>query len=401
MWLQPHLSPGGTWIFDRAGWCPGMATDVHEFDITDLVTPGGSAEIDYGVNGALLSEANYLVSNQMVTYGAPNFTTDASIEAIKRPSQRVEYERLNPACNLPQIIIKNTGSQTLTSLHINYGVQGGMSGSFEWSGSLDFLETAEVTLPVDDIHFWSTDQSDKIFEVTISQPNGGQDQYANNNYMTSSFAEAAILDDPDLILQTRTNNRGSENRYTIKDYNGEVVLERNNMSNGTTYSDEISLPAGCYSLDFEDDGDDGLEFWYWAVVGENVGVGALSFRRVITPTASIAVKTFDPDFGGGLKFDFVIPQSEAADEIEMPRRFSVYPNPASDEVSIELQGFPNQTFHVQLSDLTGMVIKESIIDHRFDTQVHPFRLPDVAGGMYYLKIWNGKEVRVREIVILD
>lgn len=398
---NPIYPQGGTWIFDRAGWCPGMATDVHEFDITDLVTPGGTAEIDYGINGALLSEANYLVSNQMVTYGAPNFTTDASIEAIKRPSQRVEYERLNPACNLPQIIIKNTGSQPLTSLHIDYGVQGGMSASLEWSGILDFLETAEVTLPVEDIHFWSTDQSDNIFEVTISQPNGGQDQYANNNYLTSSFAEATILDDPDLILQTRTNNRGSENRYTIKDHNGEVVLERNNMSNGTTYSDEISLPAGCYSLDFEDDGDDGLEFWYWAVVGENVGVGALSFRRVITPTASIAVKTFDPDFGGGLKFDFVIPQSEAAAEIEMPRRFSVYPNPASDEVSIELQGFPNQTFNVQLSDLTGRVIKEGIIDHRFDTQVHAFRLPDVAGGMYSLKIWNGKEVRVREIVILD
>jgi hypothetical protein len=398
---NPVYPQGGTWIFDRAGWCPGMATDVHEFEITDLVSPGGTAEIDYGVNGSVLGEANYLVSNQLVTYGAPNFETDAAIEAIMRPSQRVEFERLNPACNLPQIIIKNTGSATLTSLQIDYGVQGGMSDSYEWTGSLDFLETEIVTLPVDDVHFWNTDQSDSIFEVTVSSPNGGQDEYANNNYLTSAFAEATILDDPDLILQTRTNNRASENRYTIKDYAGNVVLQRNIMFNNSVYDDEISLPAGCYSLDFEDDGDDGLEFWYWAVIGQNVGNGQLAFKRVITPTASIPVKTFDPDFGGGLKFDFVIPQSEAADEIENPMRFSVFPNPAMDEITIELFGFPNQRLQVQLTDLTGKVLKSTTIDHDFNTQIHPFRLPEVAGGMYFLKITNGEQVRTREIVILD
>jgi hypothetical protein len=398
---NPVYPQGGTWIFDRAGWCPGMATDVHEFDISDLVTPGGTAEIDYGVNGAVLSEANYLVSNQMVTYGAPNFTLDAAIESIMRPSQRVEYERLNPACNLPQVVIKNTGTETLTSLQIDYGVQGGMSASFDWSGSLGFLETEIVDLPVDDVNFWATNQPDKVFEVNISNPNGGGDQYENNNGLTSTFAEATVLDDPDLIIQTRTNNRGNENRYTIKDYNGDVVLQRNIMFNNSIYDDEISLPPGCYSLDFEDDGDDGLEFWYWAAVGQNVGNGSLAFKRVITPTASIPVKTFDPDFGGGLRFDFVIPQSDAANQIENARRFSVYPNPAMDVVSIEMKGFEHQAFVVQLLDLTGKVLKEISIDHQLENQVHPFTLPDVAGGMYYLKISNEEEVRVREIVILD
>ncbi len=398
---NPVYPQGGTWIFDRAGWCPGMATDVHEFDITDLVSAGGSAEIDYGVNGTVLSEANYLVSNQLVTYGLPNFTTDAAIEAIMRPSQRVEFERLNPACNLPQIIIKNTGSSTLTSLQINFGVQGGMSDTYEWSGSLDFLETEVVTLPVDDVTFWTTDQSDKIFEVTISNPNGGADEYANNNYLTSTFVDARVFDDPDLLIQTRTNNRASENRYTIKDHTGNVVLQRTIMFNQSVYDDEISLPSGCYSLDFEDDGDDGLEFWYWAVIGENVGTGQLSFRRQVTPTNSLAVKTFDPDFGGGLKFDFVIPPGLAADKVENPMRFSVYPNPAMDEISIELLGYPNQRLQVELLDLTGKVIKSTTIDHQFDTQVHPFRLPEVAGGMYFLKITNGEQVRTREIVILD
>ena len=207
---NPIYPQGGTWIFDRAGWCPGMATDVHEFDISNYATPGGSIEMDYGVNGAFMSEANYLVSNQMVTYGAPNFTVDAAIESIIRPSLRVEYERLNPACNLPQIIIKNTGAQTLTSLQIQYGTQGGMTNTYSWSGNLGFMETATVTLPVDDFHFWLTDQEDKIFEVIISQPNGLSDEYANNNVMKSAFEEARVFDDPAILLQTRTNNRASK-----------------------------------------------------------------------------------------------------------------------------------------------------------------------------------------------
>ncbi|MEO7175085.1 MAG: LamG-like jellyroll fold domain-containing protein, partial [Saprospiraceae bacterium] len=34
----PVYPQGGTWIFDRAGWCPGDPSDVHHFDITQQVS---------------------------------------------------------------------------------------------------------------------------------------------------------------------------------------------------------------------------------------------------------------------------------------------------------------------------------------------------------------------------
>ena len=37
--LNPVYPQGGTWIYDRAGWCPGMATDVKESDITPYNYP--------------------------------------------------------------------------------------------------------------------------------------------------------------------------------------------------------------------------------------------------------------------------------------------------------------------------------------------------------------------------
>ncbi len=40
---------GGTWIYDRAGWCPGDKVDPWDVDVTPYVTPGETAEFDYNV----------------------------------------------------------------------------------------------------------------------------------------------------------------------------------------------------------------------------------------------------------------------------------------------------------------------------------------------------------------
>ena len=45
--------------------------------------------------------ANYLVSNMLVTYAEPHFENDAAVYDIMRPSNRVEFERINPACSNP------------------------------------------------------------------------------------------------------------------------------------------------------------------------------------------------------------------------------------------------------------------------------------------------------------
>jgi hypothetical protein len=40
---------GGTWIYNRAGWCPGQSVIPWDNDITGSVTPGQSVTIDYNV----------------------------------------------------------------------------------------------------------------------------------------------------------------------------------------------------------------------------------------------------------------------------------------------------------------------------------------------------------------
>lgn len=80
--------------------------------------------MDYGLEPPQLDQANYLVSSQLVSYGPLNHKLDASIEEIVRPvSNRVEFDRLNPSCNLPTVSIRNTGADEIRTLKIEYGIK--------------------------------------------------------------------------------------------------------------------------------------------------------------------------------------------------------------------------------------------------------------------------------------
>ncbi|MEL6658449.1 MAG: LamG-like jellyroll fold domain-containing protein [Bacteroidota bacterium] len=396
---NPIYPQGGTWIFDRAGWCPGMATDLHEYMLPESV--GSSVELDYGVNGAFMDQANYLVSSQLVTYGPPNFTLDATVEDVIRPSQKVEHERFNPLCDDPIVVVKNNGTTPITSLEINYGVVNGNSDTYTWSGDpIAFGSTRQIALPVDDYLFWQSNEEEPEFYVSIAAPNGGVDEYSANDQMSTSFEPADILDYEEMIFRFRTNNRPAENSYQIRDASGEVVMQRSGMQAATEYLDEVMLPPGCYSLTVEDSGGDGLDFWYWAVVGQNVGTGSVSFRRRIS-TITIPVKSFNPDFGGDLYYDFIIPQTVNADEeLEQVRRFSIYPNPAQDFTMLELTGFIGENVDWQLLDMTGRVLnagQTTVVDQEQRLRIETANLP---AGLYTVRVLAAGKQYVKEVAVM-
>ncbi len=395
---NPIYPQGGTWIFDRAGWCPGAATDVHEFDITNLVQQGGAVEVDYGVNGAFMEQANYLVSNQLVTYGEYNFTLDASLERIARPNNTdVEFERINPACSTPIVWVKNTGGNTISSLDIEYFVQGNsVIETLNWEGNLEPNATAAIELPVLSVGFWATPLTESIFEARIIQVNGTPDENADNDGAISQFEAAEIFpNNEEYVLSVRTNNHGDEYSYVIKNAAGEIMMERDNMSNNTTYEDMMDLPPGCYIFQFFDEGHDGLSFWFF----DDYGHGSLSFRRYINQTFLIGVKVFDPDFGSGVQFDFVIEDVVAAEEDQKFQSMSTYPNPANDLINLELRGFAGNDITLEVSNLQGQQVYLNnygkIYDEKWISKINLSHLP---AGMYFVKMKSEDKIWVNEFV---
>lgn len=394
---NPIYPQGGTWVFDRAGWCPGMATDVHEFDISLFKSPGIPVTIDYGINAAPMGAANYLVSNQLVSYGAYNFTTDASVETIMKPNNKsVEYERINPSCNMPTILVKNTGSSVIQSLEIQYLVLGGNALTYEWTGQLDPGLSVEIELPVKSSTFWYTPNVEKIFEANIIKVNGITDEYTDNNTAISSFtlAKEFSFSDP-LQVRIQTNLVASDNSYTIVDSDGKVIFSRDNMANNTTYVDEIDVEPGCYTFKFEDSSGDGLSFWFFP----DNGNGTLKLERLLNGTVPIVQKTFNPDMGGGVQYDFIRGSVVSKnDEIEGYTLLSLYPNPTSDILNVELHGYQNQKIQLSIVDLTGKKLISKSVKVSSDKYIEQISVADLNPGMYFLKMNNGKKEWVKQII---
>lgn len=392
---NPIYPQGGTWVFDRAGWCPGMATDVREFSLDGLVQPGETVTIDYGVNGPNLASANYLVNNQLVSYGAYHFQVDAAIEAIVRPNNdQVEYARLNPACNAPTVRVKNGGAQAIQSITIAYQTASGNALTYTWVGDLQVQEFADVVLPTPPESFW---QGSTRFTATITAVNGVPDGNADNNTARTSYVPAKLFSYPNNIIQLRviTNNTGADYSYRIKDGAGAVVLERNMTASNTTYTEDLTFPGGCYTLEFDDAGNDGLSFWFYP----NNGNGSLRFQRKL-PTGIIApVQAFNADFGAGVQYDFMLPamvnSEETTDHLQL---FSAYPNPTNDVLNIDLMGYEGKELRLQLFDLTGKMVIEKTFQSVSEKETTQLELGDLSAGMYILRCTDGKKSWAREVV---
>ncbi len=368
---NPVYPQGGTWIFDRAGWCPGMATDVHEFEVGPFMNKGEMNELDYGITTAPGGSQDYRINNQMVIYADANFTNDAELYDIINPSIKTEYERLNPSCNNPSFIVKNSGSQTINSLSFEYGLEGGETKTHDWNGSIRYLETKEISLEVLDHHFWESSNGD--FYINITSVNGGIDEYEANNRMTSKY-NAPFTSAKALKLDLRTDNQPSDTRVNILNSAGEQVLSFFGLGANQTNSWDIDLPGGCYTMEVLDFGDDGLDFWFFPANG----TGWMRITEDNIPTVS-----FNPDFGGDFNFDFIINGTTSAEEPLMAQSLAVYPNPVNDELQVSWFTQTRIGGVAQVIDQQGKMITKVKIT---SGEAFSIDTSELLPGMYYLKL---------------
>jgi len=381
---------GGTWIFDRAGWCPGDPSDLYEYDITEYVSPGETHTIDYNLTYAS-GASNYQVNNQLVTYGEPNFTLDAAVINITKPNaENAAFERFNPACSYPVAVIQNTGATTLTSLDLEYSVEGGEVLNYTWTGSLGFLDTTEVELEIPNYTFWSG--SNNVFNVSISNPNGQADEYEYNNAYHIQFAEVDLYDVSEtLTIECKTNNQGYQTSYSLTDMAGNVIFEMSDLANATVYTNEVNLELGCYLLRIDDTGDNGLEFWYYPSYGAG-------YLRIKDASGNILVD-IEPDFGKYAVYEFGIVDFTGTEEIpEKSNIVSVYPNPTSDLIYINLMGLENNIVDARLFDASMVLVLESQFCVEADDYTESIDIDKLPAGVYFLQLeYDGKKV-LRKIV---
>jgi hypothetical protein len=384
---NPLYPQGGTWIYDRAGWCPGMATDVQEFDITSMVTPGQAVNIEYGMNSAT-GDSRYIVNHQLVTYGENNFDLDATLVEVRKPSDNFEFDRFGTICHSPEVVIRNTGNETLTSITITYWVNSAPTPeTFIWTGSLDFLESETVVLPAPATLWESVTPADNVFHASLSLPNGGADEYAFNNSYQSSFRIPEVVPNHFLILFV-TNSQPNENDYQLKDDNGNVIFERDNMDPNSLYRDTLQLGIGCYSLQVNDSDDDGVNFW-----ANSDGNGSVRLKEVGGPT----FKYFEGDFGDDIYYEFTIDYPLTFDEVAGKHEFEVFPNPTNDQLSLLLEGFDTAVL-IRVYNSLGQLVLSKNVGTGASAAPSNLSMKSLESGVYVIQATDGSRMATQRVV---
>jgi hypothetical protein len=386
--LNPVYPQGGTWIYSRANWCPGSDVKTYDLELTPFLTMNDTALLDHDVEPYIHtgSWSYYQIEDQLITYDKANFILDAELYDVIRPSRAQRYSRMNPVCNNPVVTIRNTGSTTLTSLDIIYGVEGlGTQPSvFHWQGNLKFMEMANVTL--EEVQWIG---SNGTFYATVSAPNGGNDTYSYNNTVTTTY-NAPPQYPSGIIIEFKTNSFPNENSYTLKDDQGNVILQKSTFNANTIYKDTVQLNNGCYDFTLYDSDDDGLSFW-----ANSDGSGYIRFRRADNGQV---IRTWNADFGAQASTQFTVGYYLNHEEVSAKESIELYPNPTSGQFTLDMVLPVEQDISLTVFDYHGKACLKQDIKSVFDKKVQ-LDLSKFASGMYFVNIRTNSGVITKKLIL--
>ncbi len=198
----------------------------------------------------------------------PVTSVDASTNSINSPAGSLCATTFEP-----EITIGNFGSQTITSLEINYYVDSENSNTYNWTGSLGTAETQTITLPA----ITSTVGSHTL-HVFTENPNGSTDENQSNDIASVPFD---IVDGETIEVNITLDNYGEDNTWEITDASGAVVASGGPYANfnlGQENQIDVCLVEGCYDFTIYDAFGDGMCCQY--------GFGAF---EVVLPDGTVAV----------------------------------------------------------------------------------------------------------------
>lgn len=390
--LNPIWPQAGTWLYDRANWCPGDRSYVYDHDLTSFIN-GSNFDLNMDIEAYNIptgqNGASYIIDAQLFQFEAPNFKHDVELVDIISPSADDEFGRMNPVCGKAVITIRNKGSEPLTSCTIEYGMHGAKWKTFNWTGDLKFLESEDVELPMDEPADWLSYTGKMQFRAKVYWPNGKVDQNPHNEWHSTSFEAPATYPD-EIRLLLKTNNAGSETFWSVNSIDGTVIASGDNLANSTNYTENISLAPGCYYFLVGDRDKDGLNFF-----GNNDGTGSVTIRN---NGGNFFIRSFNPNFGTEIREYFTVGYEIGIDEETIESFIDIYPNPAKDILNVQFHVNGNEDVKIALMDLSG----RKIIDQKLsisDLHEHRIDLNGMARGMYELIVEMDGKRQIEKVLV--
>ena len=394
---NPLYPQGGTWIYDRAAWCPGAPVATQRFELTPWVEGQSTFEVEYDITDD--PYGNYRMEGQIISYSAPNMSHDVELMDILSPNDRKVLSRWNPVCEDPVVMIRNNGSEPLEQCVFTYGIAGEEPQTYLYSSGtpLQFLETAEVSLPYD-VPTYTEGDDENVLDFIVSVDLVTQaDEEPSNGTAHTSFRRPPTwayndLDDNRIIVWTKTNNVPSETTVELTDRNQNVIWSQSYTQANTIHRDTIELNSGCYRFTVFDYDDDGLTFW-----NNSDGGGYVRFKKV----AGGNFATLEDDFGKSISQSFrfetnlISEVDDIVPVVDSPE-VTVFPNPSQGYVRARLEGFDSEVEWVLRNSMAQEIM--SGIFRPSNGLLLSFDMTNYAMGMYSLEVLDSKNRTINWII---
>jgi hypothetical protein len=381
---NPLYPQAGTWLSERANWCPG---NLMQPDLYDLPVNGGQHVIDVNMQNYIATKpsANEVISAYLIQYKKAAGANDIAIEDIITPSVKSIYKRQNPSSFNPEMIIKNAGNNDIHSISFRYGTVGFSRKTYNWKGALPVGKVTSILLPavIDD------NPGENNFQVELLKPNGHNDSYAQDNSLVVPFI-ATPVHDSILVFYLKTNNQPEQNGYVLQNSNGTVIRERKvgSLQARTEYRDTLHLAPGAYQLYFVDTAGNGLEVWFNSRGGQGL-------TRLMNNRGQM-LKNFESDFGSFWIYNFKV--ASKPDAISDQYAINLYPTRTNDKTTLDYFANKPGKVTVQLITDPGAAIVEEHIYNDLKEGTFIYDLGHYPKGRFYLKVFaDGKEQFTKRI----
>ena len=310
---------------------------------------------------AFISETNQFIpsgSGAQPTYTGITLANDGNLRYI---------EDVSDSCSgvvTPVINVQNTGQNPITSMDITYSINSGADMIYNWTGTINSLQSESIELPQLDYSTQSTNT------ISVAIPN---DDENTNNDASISF-DQAIDATSTVEMELNTDGYGNEVRWNVTDYEGTVLYNGGPYGNNQTINETFDLPESCYTFNLIDTYGD--------------GGGAVT----LTDSNGLEVYYTNGVYGGGESKNFstdgfVVVLGLDANYLDAT---SIYPNPTTTVLNIKNA----EASSIEVFNMLGQTLY-SKANISLNEQVSVSHL---MTGTYFVKITNGNAVKTSKFI---
>jgi hypothetical protein len=353
--------------------------DTQEFDIPFVVDPSWvpeECEVVIFLQDNTTKEILQGTKLALLDF-APVYEYDATVKKF------VDLTSTSCMGNLePKVNIRNVGAAQMNNVDIYYQVNGGTPLTYAWSGSLDYLAEAEVTLP--GISFPVEEEYELV--VYTANPNGNSDECPANDSRSIVIPEA--LHTPNTVkLLLRTDENPGESTWELTNGAGEVLYSGGPYTTaGQMIQETFNLEQeACFSFSFHDAGGDGMVTpgYYALYYGTNT-----------------VIQQGTENFGYGQSVDFNTAEAVSITENPQENAVTVFPNPCEDKANISFTLKEQSAVNMKVYSITGQLVIE--INEGVLTAGNHSLLLDVTSlrqGLYLYQVIAGSNVYTGKLTV--